>query len=148
MTPYFKATRPPGSLVRHANDKNGYLKFHASIRGVSVSRKWHQLIALAFLGERPCGKQVAHIDGNRSNNRADNLAYVTPAENTSHKYAHGTLLRGEAVKTSKLSEADVLEIRASSEAPSAIGRRFGINPRHVWRLRKKLQWTHIGESAQ
>lgn len=148
MTPYLGATRPPGSLVRHANDKNGYFKFHSSIRGVCVSKKWHQLIALAFLGERPCGKQVAHIDGNRSNNRADNLAYVTPAENASHKYAHGTIVTGERVHSSKLTENDVREIRASSEAPSVIGKRFGINPRHVWRLRKRLQWAHIGGAEQ
>jgi len=42
----------------------------------------HRLVAHVFHGECPDGMCVDHIDCNTANNRADNLQYVTPAENT------------------------------------------------------------------
>ena len=41
----------------------------------------HSLVARAFHGERPQGRECDHIDRNRANNRADNLRWVTHAEN-------------------------------------------------------------------
>ena len=48
----------------------------------------HQLVARAFLGPPPSPRhtQVNHKDGNRSNNSAGNLEYVTPAQNILHSY--------------------------------------------------------------
>jgi len=37
----------------------------------------HELVALAFLGERPEGMELHHIDFNSMNNRPDNLEYLT-----------------------------------------------------------------------
>lgn len=41
----------------------------------------HVLIALTFLGSRPEGLEIRHLDGNNFNNRLDNLAYGTHSEN-------------------------------------------------------------------
>ena len=41
----------------------------------------HQLVARVFLGPCPPGQEVRHLDGNPLNNRLDNLAYGTRAEN-------------------------------------------------------------------
>ena len=50
--------------------------------------KVHRLVAHAFLGPPPseAAWQVNHIDGNCSNNRKDNLEWVSQAENTRHSY--------------------------------------------------------------
>lgn len=45
----------------------------------------HQLVAKAFIGECPEGKQVDHIDRNRLNNDVSNLRYVTPSENSRNR---------------------------------------------------------------
>jgi hypothetical protein len=41
----------------------------------------HVLVALAFLGPRPAGKETAHKDGDPTNNRLENLAYKTSSDN-------------------------------------------------------------------
>lgn len=46
----------------------------------------HRLVAAAFIGPCPEGKETHHKDGNPANNRADNLEYITHAENIRHGY--------------------------------------------------------------
>lgn len=45
----------------------------------------HKLVAKAFLGDAD-GKQVDHIDGDKTNNSVDNLRYVTASENARHSF--------------------------------------------------------------
>jgi hypothetical protein len=57
-------------------------------------RKWfciHQLIATAFLGDKPSDKhEVHHINNDRLDNRPDNLQWVTRSENIYLSYhSHG-----------------------------------------------------------
>ncbi len=49
----------------------------------------HALVALAFIGPRPDGYDVMHIDGTRTNNAVGNLRYGTRSENCLQAYAEG-----------------------------------------------------------
>lgn len=50
----------------------------------------HKLVALAYYGERPPGDiHVNHKDGNKLNNRPENLEYVTRSKNCKHAVKHG-----------------------------------------------------------
>lgn len=51
----------------------------------------HRMIALAFCEKEPQKNEVNHIDGNKLNNRADNLEWVTRDENLRHAYEHGLM---------------------------------------------------------
>jgi len=44
----------------------------------------HALIAAAFIGPRPKGKQINHKNGIKNDNRPSNLEYVTPQQNIWH----------------------------------------------------------------
>ena len=44
----------------------------------------HTLVALAFLGPKPAGMEIDHINSNRFDNRPDNLRYVTPEQNAAN----------------------------------------------------------------
>ena len=63
----------------------------------------HRLVAAAFLGQPPCPKAwiVNHLDGDPSNNHANNLQYVTPAENQRHSFATNASRQRGAAKLGK-----------------------------------------------
>lgn len=49
----------------------------------------HCLVAEAFIGPRPEGSQVRHLDGDKSNNIVSNLTYGTASENAYDQVRHG-----------------------------------------------------------
>lgn len=49
----------------------------------------HKLVAEYFIGPRPEGYVIDHIDGNYLNNRADNLRYVTQKQNLNNPNTKG-----------------------------------------------------------
>jgi hypothetical protein len=55
-----------------------------------ANRMIHVLVTGAFIGPRPDGMQVRHLDGNKLNNRTENLSYGTPSENQFDRTKHGT----------------------------------------------------------
>lgn len=50
------------------------------------TRTVHSLVAKAFLGERPDGYDIDHIDGNKENNHPSNLEYVSHKVNMDRFY--------------------------------------------------------------
>lgn len=73
---------------------NGYMRVGLVVAGRQVTRTIHSLVAEAFLGPYPAGEQwsVNHIDGNKLNNSASNLEYLTLAENAKHAHQIGLYL--------------------------------------------------------
>ena len=68
----------------------GYKRLTVILNGRRVKRSVHQLVARAFCGEPASGQHVRHLNGNRSDNRASNLAFGTPSENRYDAVKHGT----------------------------------------------------------
>lgn len=68
--------RSPRELKTPPNSE-GYCQVNLCRDGEAVNRHVHSLVAATFHGPRPDGLEVLHLDGNRSNNSASNLAYGT-----------------------------------------------------------------------
>lgn len=67
-------------------------KSHAGYKSLRISNCiyfFHRLVALTFLENPENKEQVNHIDGNKLNNRVDNLEWVTNKENQVHKINTG-----------------------------------------------------------
>lgn len=75
-------------LAAHA-DRKGYFRVRFTVNGVRKTKKVHRLVALAFLPNPEDKPEVNHKDGNKQNNCADNLEWVTPSENSLHAYQNG-----------------------------------------------------------
>lgn len=53
------------------------------------NKRVHRLVAAAFLGESEEGHVVNHKNGDRFDNRVENLEYVTQGENVKHAWDNG-----------------------------------------------------------
>lgn len=51
--------------------------------------------------------------------------------------------KGSSHPGAKLSEADVLAIRASTASPSHLARQYEVTAENIQRIRKRLSWAHI-----
>jgi hypothetical protein len=55
----------------------------------------HRLVLCSFVGPRPVGMVCRHLNGNQKDNRLENLAWGTIAENNRDRVKHGTIPRAE-----------------------------------------------------
>lgn len=62
----------------------GYKMVNLNKNNHQYTYRVHTLVMLAFVGERPEGMEIDHKDNNRSNNKVENLRYVTSQENTNN----------------------------------------------------------------
>ncbi|MFC3848880.1 NUMOD4 motif-containing HNH endonuclease [Corynebacterium hansenii] len=80
----------PRILTPQRKDKYGHLTLNLSRGdGRSNNRMVHRLIAETFLGPRPDGMHVRHLNGDPTDNRPENLAYGTHSENMRDMVRHG-----------------------------------------------------------
>ncbi len=49
----------------------------------------HRVVSECYLGDKPDGYTVNHIDGDKTNNHRSNLEYITREENYQHALRHG-----------------------------------------------------------
>lgn len=73
-----------GKFLKEWIDHNGYGYYIVYIDGKPVNKKTHHLVSEAFpeiCGERLEGYETDHLDGNKRNNDADNLRYVSRSMN-------------------------------------------------------------------
>ena len=135
---------PRGFALKGHTLPDGYQR--VTVRGCHILR--HVLVAEAFIGPRPEGMQVNHIDGDKGNNHVSNLEYVTPSENVRHSIDVLKTERapGERNANARLADADVRAMRslhASGVPATKVGERFGINPTHAWRIATGRSWRHV-----
>lgn len=67
----------------------------------------HRLLLQAFVGPCPEGCEALHINGNRLDNRLENLRWGTRKENVVDAIRHGTATIGVRNKEAKLTKSDL-----------------------------------------
>lgn len=65
-------------------DKDGYLEVSLCYKGNVRRVRAHRAVAASFLGDHP-DMQVNHINGNKADNRIENLEWVTRSGNIRHR---------------------------------------------------------------
>jgi hypothetical protein len=143
-----------GLIIRPHLNSSGYQLVYITLNGYRRKYRVHRLVAEAFLGPRPPGKQVNHIDGVKANNARSNLEYVTAKENMRHAMRLGLIrtaglsirnFRNEDKLWRKLSIRSVKHIRENPDNLTgvALGKQFGVDHCTVSRIRSGKMWKHL-----
>lgn len=134
-----------GGILNPMLSPDGYPRVSLRKDGKLRTMTLHRLICRAFHGEQPnpIHKEVAHLDGVRTNARADNLKWVGKFQNHSHRREHGTLPKGERHPQAKLTEQAVRDILSSALTARALAERYGVSRDTVADIRRGRRWPHI-----
>jgi hypothetical protein len=112
----------------------------------------HRLVAEMFvLGRDEAHNEINHVDGDKTNNRADNLQWCTRGENLSHAHRLGLKVakarRGEENHWSRLTEDEVREIRrlyaTGNWRQVDLGAKFRTPQTNISAIVRRKNWTHI-----
>lgn len=107
----------------------------------------HRLVLEAFVGLCPKGYVTNHKNGNKLDNRLENLEWITPSENTQHAYRLGLMTKeGEDNSNTRLKSEDILEIRKLAELGvpfSTIAKNFSVTYKCIYDIINRFTWSHI-----
>ena len=123
----------------------GYHVVGISIGGKVKTRSVHSLVAEAFHGPRPDGHVVNHKNSIRTDNRPENLEWVTPQQNVRHAMLAGRHSScGENNPKAKLRAYDVADIRAMIArgwSDEHIASTFSVSDGTIGRIRRGESWV-------
>lgn len=133
-------------LKVYLNNRTGYKFVQLYNNGKAKNYNIHRLVAENFISNELMLDVVNHIDGNKHNNRFDNLEWCTNKYNHEHAVKTGLIAKGEKVSSSKLNRTGVLAIKnliKKSWKDSDIAFIFGVSRSTITLIRLGKTWKHI-----
>lgn len=138
----------PGHIKQASPNRHGYLGTQLSKCGKNYCVRVHRVVAEAFLAPIPEGMEVNHKNGDKADNRVENLEWVRHSDNLKHLYGelgHPPLI-GSRDGNSKLTEEDIPEIRKLVEqgiSRAQVGRMFGVSGPMISYIINGHNWKHV-----
>ncbi|EKN4745018.1 NUMOD4 motif-containing HNH endonuclease [Yersinia enterocolitica] len=122
---------------------------YITLRNVKGGRKTfaiHRLVLEAFVEPCPDGKQVAHWNGDPSDNRVENLRWATSKENIADRARHGRTAFGERAGSAKLDRKAVKTIKRlnkSGLSACEVAHLASVNPSTIISIWEGRSWKHV-----
>lgn len=120
-------------ILKTQKDEKGYHRLRVTINRKKMSFKLHRIVAGAFIENPDNLPQVNHIDGNKDNNSADNLEWISNRDNARHAIANGlwdSVIDGSRRENERRMKGiiatrgdEILEFESVSEAERFFGSR-------------------------
>lgn len=139
--------------IKQIKDKDGYYHCYFNIKGHVINRSVASLVAECWLGERPEGYQIDHIDRNRANNHRANLRYVTHSEQMKNRSLSDRIIE-QATQNCQLyvqsiskpvfihNETECLYFESMSKCAEWLGKKYD-KPSEHFRYKLKKKRSHI-----
>lgn len=135
-------------LAQHKRGK-GYLYVGLMKNGKQIGVSVHRLVAEAFIPNPENKSEVNHINGIKTDNRVENLEWVTPSENVLHAFRTGLrkpiVAKGEQNNKAKLTDSAVIEIRKSDETAEYLSKKYDVSKSAIYKVRQGVRWKHLLE---
>lgn len=124
---------------------DGYFSVNLYRDGQMIPTPVHRAVAGAFLGPRPQGRVIRHLDGVKTNNTPANLAYGTCKDNSADDMRNGVTRLGERAHNAKLTAPAVQKIRAlrGCETQETLADRFGVCQSVISAIQLRKSWKHV-----
>jgi hypothetical protein len=133
-----------GKLILGGTNSRGYrLCLLYPAEGKRKTVYFHHLVLKTFVGDPLPSQEACHNDGNKQNNRLDNLRWDTHVKNCGDREKHGTNHKGSLNGNSKLTEKDVLMIRYDTRRYIDIAKQYEISQSLVSMIKTRKWWKHI-----
>lgn len=120
----------------------GYDKKFLCKNGHRKPNNVHDIVANAFLGTKPVGFEVNHINGIRHDNRCENLEYVSKSQQQIH--ARRVLKKTNAIK---LTKDDIINIRNQHKRGKLnnvqLGKLYNVSDGHICNIVNMKSWKYI-----
>lgn len=141
----FAKIHPDGRVIRKLNSCTHYLSVSVKSLGDGPQKTFyiHKLVAKVFIGERPDGMVIRHLDGNRYNNHVDNLCYGTVRQNYDDSIKHGTYRHennGRALLTERCVKAIKHLHNEKLVKSSDLARAFDVSDSTICAILKGRNW--------
>lgn len=93
-------------ILKTQIDNKGYKRVRVTINRIKMQFKVHREVAKAFIPNPDNLPQVNHMDGNKSNNSADNLEWCTNQQNQIHAVEIGLCGAKNAITKKSVKDID------------------------------------------
>lgn len=136
-------------ILRSNIDRDGYLLVSLCVNGVAEKLKKHRIIATVFIPNPLNLPDVNHTkmkengECDKTDNRVISLEWSSRADNMKHASKNGLMPIGEKCTNSKLSEKQVLEIRASDLSAVELSKIYPVNRTTIIKIINRQRWKHI-----
>jgi len=136
-------------FLKPSDNGKGYFQVGLCQGGEKKMVQVHRLVAQGFIPNPEAKKEVNHISGITSDNRVENLAWVSASENQRHAYKTGLKMakQGERNGQSKLTEKNIIEIRQRYAAGDIyqyqLAEEFGVSQPLIGHIVRRSSWAHV-----
>jgi hypothetical protein len=130
-----------------AKTKDGYGTTAACGKGTTA----HRVVAILAHGQPTSARpHAAHLCHNRACINRRHIVWASRQENCQHSVADGRFGRGTQIGSAKLTEAEVLQIRALSKnmKQSQLARQFGVNQTAIGKILRGERWGWLEQNTQ
>lgn len=138
-----RVTNYKSKMLKTFTTGKNRLYVNLTSKGKMKKYQVHVLVALAFIGERPEGYDVCHIDGNSLNCKLSNIKYDTRNQNGIDIYRYG-----KKAGPGKLTIEQVIEIRnlysTGNYKQKELAKIFKVSQSSIWNIinRKRFAWLN------